>query len=444
MFYTAEKFEWYDMFVKKDYKPNLDRDVVVTFKVMPAQGFSLEDAAGGIASESSVGTWTTLTSLPERIWRLMGKAYEFIDLGEGSWLVRIAYPVDLFEEGNMPTFLASIAGNIFGIKRVKNLRIEDIYMPEEFLKHFKGPVKGVKGVRDVYKVYDRPILGTVPKPKVGYTPEELEALSFEILTGGMDFVKDDENLASPPYCRFDSRAKAIMKAIEKAEKETGEKKVWLANITADVREMERRLKLVADYGNPFVMVDVVIAGWSSLTCVRDLAEEYGLAIHAHRAFHAAFTRNPAHGLSMFALAKLFRVVGVDQLHVGTPEVGKLEAKTEEVINICRVLREPTYIPREGDSLRLKQEWHHLKNVLPTSSGGLHPGTLPEVMRVLGVDLAIQVGGGVLGHPGGPREGAMAVRQAVEAYLKGVSLEAYAETHSELRKALDKWGYVRPI
>lgn len=438
----SEEFEWYDVFVKRDYSLDLDRDVVVSFKVVPAEGFSIEDIAGGIASESSVGTWTTLSSLPERIWRLMGKAYEIRSLGEGSWLVRVAYPATLFEEGNMPTFLASVAGNIFGMRRVKSLRIEDVVMPEEFLKHFKGPVKGLRGVRDIYGVYDRPLLGTVPKPKVGFSPEELEEVAYEILVGGMDFVKDDENLASPSYCRFSERARAVMRAIDKAEKESGERKAWLANITADVREMEKRLKLVADYGNPFVMVDVVIAGWSSLTFVRDLAEEYGLAIHAHRAFHAAFTRNPAHGLSMFALAKLLRVVGVDQLHVGTPEVGKLEARARDVVRISKVLREPVYVP-EADEPSMKQDWHHIKPVLPTSSGGLHPGTVPEVIKSLGIDLVIQVGGGVLGHPGGPREGAAAVRQAVDASLKGIPLDVYAETQRELKKALGKWGYVKP-
>lgn len=437
-----EEFEWYNVFVKRDYYPDPDKDVLVSFKVVPAEGFSIEDVAGGIASESSVGTWTTLSSLPERVWRLMGKAYEMKSLGDGSWLVRVAYPTALFEEGNMPAFLASVAGNIFGMRRVKSLRIEDIVIPGEFLKYFKGPVRSLRGVRDIYRVYDRPLLGTVPKPKVGFSPEELEAVAYEILVGGMDFVKDDENLASPSYCRFSERAKAVMRAIDKAEKESGERKAWLANITADVREMEKRLKLVADYGNPFVMVDVVIVGWSSLTLIRDLAEEYGLAIHAHRAFHAAFTRNPTHGLSMFALAKLLRVVGVDQLHVGTPEVGKLEARARDVIRISKALREPVYVP-EADELSMRQDWHHIKPVLPTSSGGLHPSIVPEVIKSLGVDLVIQVGGGVLGHPGGPREGAMAVRQAVDAFLKGIPLDVYAETHKELKKAIDKWGYVKP-
>ncbi len=439
----AEKFEWYGVFVKKDYVPDPDNDVVVVFRLTPTDGFSIEEVAGRVASESSVGTWTTLAVLPDRIWKLMGKAYYIKDLGDGSYLVKVAYPVDLFEEGNMAGFLASVAGNIYGMRAVKGLRIEDIYLPGRFLKYFKGPVKGIKGVRDIYKVYDRPIVGTVPKPKVGFTPDELENVVYEYLVGGMDFAKDDENLVSQPFCRFEERAKAIMRAIDKAEKETGERKVWLANITSNAKEMVRRLRVVHDYGNPFVMVDVVISGWATVEFIRDIAEEFGMAIHAHRAFHAAFTRNKYHGMAMFTLAKLYRTVGVDQLHVGTPEVGKLEATKKDVINNARILREQHFKPEEGDEFHVEQKWYHIKPALPTSSGGLHPGTLPEVMRVMGTDIVIQVGGGVLGHPDGPRAGAAAVRQAIDAYLKGVPLDEYAEEHKELKKALEKWGYVKP-
>jgi len=439
------EFEPYPEFLKPGYVPDPEGDVVATFRLTPAEGFTAEDAAGGVAAESSTGTWTTLYTWYDkaRVDRLMGKAYEIRGLGDGSYLLRVAYPVELFEEGNMPGFLASVAGNIFGMRRVKGLRLEDLYLPKAFLEHFKGPSKGIRGVREVLKVEGRPIVGTVPKPKVGYSPEEVGKLAYEILSGGLDYVKDDENLVSPRFCRFEERARAIMRAIDAAERETGERKAWFANITADVREMERRLKLVADYGNPYVMVDVVIAGWSALTYVRDLAEEHGLAIHAHRAMHAAFTRNPAHGISMFVLAKLYRVVGVDQLHVGTPEVGKLEAKTADVVRCARVLREPTYEPDAGDALRLRQPFHHIKPALPVSSGGLHPGTLPEVIRVMGVDLVLQVGGGVIGHPDGPGAGAAAVRQAIEAALKGVPLGEYAKDHRELARALEKWGFVKP-
>lgn len=437
------KFEWYDVFVKKDYKPDLDNDVIVVFRITPAKDFTIEEAAGRVASESSVGTWTTLSVLPDRIWKLMGKAYEIKHLEDNTYLVKVAYPVDLFEEGNMPAFLASIAGNVYGMRAIEGLRVEDIYMPESFMKYFKGPVKGIKGVREIYGIYDRPIVGTVPKPKVGYTPDELQEVVYEYLAGGMDYAKDDENLASQSFCRFEKRAEAIMKAIDKAENETGERKVWLANITADVREMEKRLKLVHDYGNPFIMVDVVVTGWAALSYIRDLAEEYGMGIHAHRAFHAAFTRNSLHGMSMYTLAKLYRLVGVDQLHVGTPGVGKLEAKAKDVVNYARILREEHFIPDGDDVFHLEQKWYHIKPAFPTSSGGLHPGTIPDVIKAMGVDIVIQVGGGVLGHPDGPRAGAAAVRQAIEAYLKGISLPEYAESHKELKRALEKWGFVKP-
>ncbi|MEM3521749.1 MAG: type III ribulose-bisphosphate carboxylase, partial [Candidatus Bathyarchaeia archaeon] len=433
-------------FIKKDYTPDLEKDIIVTFRVTPSEKFNIEDVAGGIAAESSIGTWTTLYSWynQKRLNKLMGKAYYFKDLKDGSYIVRMAYPVDLFEEGNIAGFIASIAGNIFGMRRAKWLRIEDIYFPYDFLKYFKGAIKGINGVKEIFKVYDRPIVGTVPKPKIGYTPEEVEKLAYEILVGGMDYIKDDENLVSQSFCKFGERAKAIMKTIEKVEKEVGEKKVWLANITADIREMEKRLKLIADYGNPYVMIDVVVAGWSALTYIRDLAEDYDLAIHAHRAMHAAITRNPYHGISMFTLAKLYRIIGFDQLHIGTPEVGKLEAKTIDVIRYCNILRENYFKPDKGDEFHLEQKMYHIKPIMPISSGGLHPGTLPEVIRIMGKDLVIQVGGGVIGHPKGPRAGAMAVRQALEAIKKGISLDDYAKENKELAIALKKWGYIKPI
>ena len=284
----------------------------------------------------------------------------------------------------------------------------------------------------------------IPRGAVASSPEEVEKLAYEILVGGLDYVKDDENLASPGYCRFEARAKAVMRAIGRAEKETGERKVWFANVTADIREMARRLKLVADYGNPYVMVDVVITGWSALTYIRDLAEEYGLAIHGHRAMHAAFTRNKYHGISMFVLAKLYRVIGVDQLHVGTAGVGKLEGEKIDVVRYARILREEYFKPDLDDIFHLEQPMYHIKPAVPVSSGGLHPGILLPVIEALGKDIVLQIGGGVIGHPDGPRVGATAVRQALEAISKGIPLEEYAKTHKELARALEKWGTTKPI
>lgn len=439
-----EKFDViYHEFVDENYEPQ-GTDLIAVFRVTPRKGISIYDAAGRVAAESSVGTWTTLSVKPSLFEKLKAKAYRVHDLGDGSWLVWVAYPLGLFEEGSIPNLASSVLGNIFGMKALDGLRVEDIVFPREYIRGFPGPQHGIDGVRRILGVDKRPILATVPKPKLGYTPEEYGRVAYEILVGGIDLVKDDENFAGQSFCRFEARLREVMKAIDRAEKETGERKGYLANVTATIKEMEKRIKLVADYGNKFIMVDFLTAGWAALQHARELAEEYGLAIHGHRAFHAAFTRNPRHGVSMFVVAKLGRLAGLDHLHIGTPGVGKMDAKTTEVLDNARVLREPVFRPREGDLFHMEQDWAGLKPVLPVASGGLHPGNLQPVIEKLGTDVLLQVGGGVLGHPDGPRAGAAAVRQAIDAILEGVPLEEYAKEHRELARALEKWGRVRPV
>ncbi|MCD6402829.1 MAG: type III ribulose-bisphosphate carboxylase [Candidatus Aenigmarchaeota archaeon] len=417
----VRKFEWYTEFVDLDYKPS-KRDLICLFRVEPAKGISMKEAAGRVASESSVGTWTTLSKLPRRIQKIKARVFEI----KGNY-VRIAYPPDLFEPYNMPQILSSIAGNIFGMKAVKNLRLEDVWFPRKLAKSFKGPQFGIKGIRKVLRVKKRPILASVPKPKVGFSAKEHAEVAYKVWKGGIDLVKDDENLASLSFNKFEKRVELLMKMREKVEKETGEKKFALINITAGYREMEKRAKLVAEYGNEYVMVDIVTTGFAALQSIREVCEDFKLAIHAHRAMHASFTRNKKHGISMLVLAKFSRIVGVDQIHTGTAGIGKLESGKETIL-INEFLR---------------SEFYGIKRVFPVCSGGLHPGVLPQVMKTLGTDLVIQVGGGVFGHPKGAEKGARAVRQAVEAYVAGVSLKKFAEDHEELKEALEKWGFVRP-
>jgi ribulose-bisphosphate carboxylase large chain len=412
--------EWYLDFVDTSYEPKED-DLICIFRVEP-DGISMEEAAGRVASESSVGTWTTLAKLPDRIKKLMAKVFEISD-----GVIKIAYPLDLFEEGSVPQLLSSIAGNVFGMRALKNLRLEDVIFPEEYVKHFKGPQFGIEGARKILKINDRPLTATVPKPKVGFDVDEYCQVAYDAWMGGIDFLKDDENLTNQNFIRFEKRLEKVMKVRDKVEAETGEKKSYLVNITAECREMLRRAKLVADHGNEYVMVDIITVGWSALQTIREECDDLKLAIHAHRAMHAAFTRNPKHGISLDVIVKLARLVGVDNIHVGTG-VGKMAGKAEEVKRLTDLCR---------------REWFNLKPVFPVSSGGLHPGLVPDIVNLFGLDVIIQAGGGVHGHPDGTYAGAKALRQAIDAVLSGVKLEDYAEDHKELAKALEKWGYVKP-
>ena len=415
-----------------EYEPS-EEDLICLFKIIPSSGFPIEKVAIRVAAESSNGTWTSL-KIPEHIRALSAKVYQI----NGNY-VKIAYPNELFEVGNMPQILSSIAGNIFGMKALEGLRLVDVKWPRNIIHSFKGPQFGVKGIREILRVDKRPITATVPKPKVGYYPEEHAQHGYEIWTGGVDLLKDDENLSNQKFNGFEKRLELSMKMRDKAENETGERKSYLINITAEVDEMKRRAKLVKNFNNEYIMIDILTIGWAAVQTVRNICEELGLAIHAHRAFHAAFDRNPNHGMSMKVIAEIARMQGVDQLHIGG--LGKLAGDKKEVRdNYIKIALNSN----EADDEVLEQNWYGMKNSLSVCSGGVHPGIIHRLMELLSTDIAVQVGGGVLGHPGGTKAGAKALRQAINAFMDNISVKEYAKSHSELKQALELWGDETPI
>ena len=335
--------------------------------------------------------------------------------------IRIAYPIELFEPGNMANILSSVAGNVFGLRALKNLRLNDLHLPRRLAKSFRGPKYGVAGIRRLLRIRDRPLVGTIIKPKLGLRTRDHAEVAYEAWAGGCDIVKDDENLSSQRFNPFKRRLVATLKARDKAEKETGERKVYMANVTAETDEMIRRAKYVERSGGEYAMVDILTCGFSALQTLRN--RDLNLVLHAHRAGHAAFTKNPQHGINMRVIAKVTRIIGVDQLHVGTV-VGKMYETREEVLENCQALR---------------NELYGLKTVLPVASGGLHPALVPDLVEIFGRDFVIQAGGGIHGHEDGTFSGAKAMRQAVDAAMKRIPLNEYAETHQELKKSLDTWS-----
>ena len=401
-------------FVDLTYEPK-ETELLCTFQVEP-EDLSLKEAAGGVAAESSVGTWTELTTEKPYVKRLAAHVFSI----EGS-VVKIAYPIGLFEPANMPNILSSVAGNVFGLKALKNLRLLDIKFPEQLLDSFEGPAFGIGGIRKLLKVPKRPLVGTIIKPKLGLETKDHVKVAYEAWLGGCDIVKDDENLSSQSFNPFETRLVQTLESRDKSQKETGERKVYMINITAETNIMLKRAQSVLNQGGEYVMVDILTCGWSALQTLRD--QNFKLVIHAHRAGHAAFTKNQQHGISMKPIASVARIIGVDQLHVGTV-VGKMsETKAEvlENISVC------------------KAEMGDLKPVLPVASGGLHPRLVPALMTTFGNDLVIQAGGGIHGHPKGTICGAKAMRQAVDATLEGKTLDEYAKSHRELDDALKRWN-----
>ncbi|MDG5774992.1 type III ribulose-bisphosphate carboxylase [Haloarculaceae archaeon H-GB2-1] len=412
----------YEDFLDLEYEPAAS-DLVCTFYVDPASDMTWEAAASRVASESSNGTWAEL-QVDGSITDLSATA---CGIDEDSGHVTVAYPDELFEGGSMPQILSCIAGNIMGMKAVDGIRLLDCEWPEKLATSFPGPQFGTSVRNEIFDAGDRPITATVPKPKVGLSTDQHAQVGYDAWTGGIDLLKDDENLTDQSFNPFEDRLTESLAQRDRAEDETGEKKSYLLNVTAPGTEMLDRVDMAAEHGCEYVMVDVVTCGWAAVQQVRERCEDHGLAIHAHRAMHAAFDRVPTQGVSMRVIAQVARLCGVDHIHTGTADLGKLA--NEDTVGINDWLYSDLY---------------GLHDVLPMASGGLHPGLVPELVERTGTNIGIQAGGGIHGHPDGTHAGAKALRAAVEAATEGVPIDEYAAEHSpELEVALEKWGTETP-
>ena len=421
-----------------DYIPK-SSDIVCLYRFETEDGVPFGEGAEQIAAESSIGTWTKISTMNDDIARKLKP--RIIELNEDKKTAKIAYPIELFEVNNMSGILSSICGNILGMKILKNLRVCDISFPKEVIECFPGPLHGIQGIRDLTGIHGRPFTGTIVKPKVGLTSEQHAEVGRQAWSGidgqGLDIVKDDENLTSQPFNLFDKRMELTLAKKKQIEEETGTKKMYLANIThSNFEEMMRRSDVVKKFGGKVCMLDVITLGFNAVESYR--RQNTGQIIHAHRAMHGAITREPGFSISMLVLAKVYRILGVDLLHTGTAGAGKMEGGARDTLILVQALEQDS-VKGNDDDETLDQEWYGMKPVIAVASGGLQPAQIPEVVKVMGMDIVCQMGGGCHGHPGGTAGGAQAIYQAVEAAVKDIPVEEYAKDHPALQEAIDKWG-----
>jgi ribulose-bisphosphate carboxylase large chain len=410
----------------------IDPEKYITAKYFVESPMGLRSAGIAIATEESIGTWTEISTtnewvksrLPARLFKTEGRG--------GRGLVHIAYPLELFdlETSGIANILSMVAGNLFGLATIRNVRLVDIDFPRAVVEQFPGPRLGIEGVRKIVGTdrKPRPHLGTIVKPKVGLDPDQTARVCYEAAMGGVDFIKDDETLVNQGFCPLEARVSKVMGALDRAKTETGRTVLFAVNVTGAPDKMVRLAESAMDNGANTLMLDIVILGLPTVEWFLK-EHDFKVPIHMHRAMHAAFTRNPKHGISMLPIAKMARMLGGDQLHTGSG-AGKMGSDEERKHELCSILES------------LKGEWHGLKPTFPVASGGIHPGLVPANFEFFGLDFVINAGGGIHGHPRGTRAGAAAMKQAIDASVKGIPLGDYAKTHRELAEALEKWGEKR--
>jgi ribulose-bisphosphate carboxylase large chain len=438
---------------KPDYEPE-DSDILAAFRITPQAGVEPEEVAAAVAGESSTATWTVVwTDRLTAYDNYQAKAYRVVPVPNTDppqYIAYIAYRLDLFEEGSIPNMTSSIIGNVFGFKALRALRLEDLRVPRDYLRTFQGPPHGIVNEREMINKYGRPLLGATTKPKLGLSPRNYGRVVYEALRGGLDFVKDDENINSQQFNRWRERYLYCMEAVHRAEAATGEIKGHYLNVTAaTMEEMYERAEFAKELGSIIIMIDLTI-GYTAMGSMSRWARKNSMILHLHRAGHATFSRQKAHGVSFRVLSKWCRMIGVDHIHAGTV-VGKLEGDPNSIKGYYDTLRDDFVPQNPVTGIYFDQDWAHIPGVMPVASGGIHAGQMHQLLHYLGEDVVLQFGGGTIGHPMGVAAGATANRVAVEVMIQARNegrdyaregpeiLRRAARWSPELRSALDVWG-----
>ena len=365
-----------------DYEPK-DTDILCAFRITPQDGVDPIEAAAAVAGESSTATWTVVwTDRLTAHEHYQAKAYEVsaIPGRPGEYLAKIAYDIDLFEEGSIANLTSSIIGNVFGFKALKALRLEDMRIPAHYVKTFQGPaarhrqrarvarqVRAAAARRD-RQAEARPVRQELRARRVRGAPRRAR-----LHQGRREHqLAAVHALARPLPVRDRGR--------QPRPAATGEVKGHYMNVTAgDMEDMYERAEFAKEIGSGHHH-DRPDRRLHGDAVDGQVGARNGLILHLHRAGHGTYTRQKTHGVSFRVIAKWCRLIGVDHIHAGTV-VGKLEGDPPTTQGL---LRHPAARPRPGeprDGIYFDQDWASLPGVMPVASGGIHAGQMHQLLQL---------------------------------------------------------------
>lgn len=343
---------------------------------------------------------------------------------------------------NLPTLISTIQGNLYELQQFTGLKLMDLELPASFAKHFRGPKFGINGCRELTNVEGRPLIGTIIKPSIGLSPQQTAELVKTLAEAGIDFIKDDELMADPPHSPFDERVDAIMRVINAHADRTGKKVMYAFNVSDELDAMQRHYDKVVKSGGTCAMISLNSVGMSG---AKKICDAGALAIHGHRNGWGMLNRHPLLGIDFPAYQVLWRLVGVDQLHVNgiANKFWESDDSVVRSMEACAKLLWPG-APVSDPAQTMPGSKHAGPEagapILPVVSSGQWGGQACETYRrTKTVDLLYMAGGGIMAHPDGSAAGVRSLQKWWKAAVEGLTLEQAAAKYPELKKSVEKFG-----
>ncbi len=432
-----------DLSLSEEELINKGEHILCAYTFKPKVGVGYLEASAHFAAESSTGTNVVVSTTDDFTKQFDALVYYANEQDEE---IRIAYPLGLFDRNirdgrmMMVSFLTLTIGNNQGMGDIAHAKMYDFYMPRRAIELFDGPAKGAA---DLWRILGRPvenggyIAGTIIKPKLGLRPEPFAKAAYEFWLGG-DFIKNDEPQGNQVFAPLRETIPLVYDAMKRAMDETGEAKLFSANITADDHdEMLARGEFILETFGPDAdkvafLVDGFVGGPGMITTARRHFPNQFL--HYHRAGHGMITSpNSNRGYTSYVLAKMARLQGASGIHVGTMGYGKMEGAADDRA-IAFIIERDEY---QGPAYY--QKWYGMKPTMPIVSGGMNALRLPGFFTNLGhANILNTAGGGSYGHIDGPAAGALSLRQAHACWEAGADPVEWAKDHHEFARAFESF------
>jgi ribulose-bisphosphate carboxylase large chain len=386
---------------------DLNKYFVATYEM--SSSANLKDAAWNLAIGQSVGNpnvrneWETDEMFENHSCIIVGDETELAKSTKG--VCTIAFPVANtdWDTDGISHLLCQLMGGHVDIDIITQCRLVKLELPDAVTRHFLGPKYGLGGFRQLVGQYDKPLLGGIVKPKIGVSPEVLLEMVKQMVDGGVDFIKEDEIMSNPACAPLERRVDLIANYLARQSRRI----VFCHTINCDPHIVVDRARRVAELGGNGVHINV-FSGLGVYNSIRKL--DLPLFLHFQKSGDKVFTdRNHRFSISWPVMCQLATMMGVDTIQTGMMGGYSNDDPAE--------LEESIRILRQG-------------NTTPVLSCGFHPGLVDRVTSLVGNDYMANVGGAIHGHPGGTRDGARAMRQAVD--------KTYGP---EYDAAIAKWGKV---
>lgn len=399
--------------------------------------YEVEQAAAVLAGEQSSGTFVSVPGETAELKQRFAARVENIEkldivdepsipgnsiLGKKYQRakVQVSWSIENFGY-NLPVLISTLQGNLYEISQFTGLKLMDFEVPDSFKNHYRGPQFGIKGSKASCGVGDRPMIGTIIKPSVGMGVDETAALVKTLINAGIDFIKDDELMGSTANSHFGDRVNVIMRVINEHAHKTGKKVMYAFNISDEIDAMQRKYDHIKKNEGTCAMISINSVGLSG---TKKICDQGDLVIHGHRNGWGMLNRHPLLGIEFPAYQKIWRLAGVDQMHVNGIQ-NKFWESDDSVVKSIQSCLKPFVCGN---------------NPLPVVSSGQWGGQAPETYRrTQTTDLLYMAGGGILAHPMGATAGVNALQQAWKAAVDGLSVEEAALEYPEFAASVKKFS-----